>query len=68
MGQRTAKSTARQMRNELIPEWGSRPITEITRDDVVTLIEMIADRPGAPGARAYSLAVQLGDQPRVLRT
>ena len=44
-GQRTAKSTARQMRNELISEWGSRPITEITRDDVVTLIETIADRP-----------------------
>src|ERR1019366_8420952 len=31
------------IRRELIPKWGNRPIADITRRDVVELIEVIAD-------------------------
>src|SRR5262249_4377977 len=44
-GQRTAKDSEREIRKELIGRWGKRPITEITRSDVISLIEEIADRP-----------------------
>src|SRR5262245_27376717 len=44
-GQRRAKDTEREIRKELINRWGERPITEITRSDVISLIEEIADRP-----------------------
>jgi integrase len=42
---RTAKESAREIRNELISEWSDRPISELRREDVVSLIEDIADRP-----------------------
>ena len=38
-GQRTAKATERDIRKELIERWGDRPITEITRGDVIHLVE-----------------------------
>ena len=44
-GQRRAKDTEREIRKELISRWRTRPISEIARDDVVRLIEEIADRP-----------------------
>jgi integrase len=44
-GQRRAKDTEREIRKELISRWKTRPISEIARDDVVRLIEEIADRP-----------------------
>lgn len=44
-GQRTARGTEREVRKELIDRWGARPVTEITRDDVVRLVDEIADRP-----------------------
>ena len=44
-GQRTAKVAERDIRKELIARWAARPVTDITRDDVVALIEEIADRP-----------------------
>ena len=34
-GQRTAKVAERDIRKELIARWAARPITDITRDDVV---------------------------------
>ena len=43
--QRTAKVVERDIRKELIDRWAARPVTDITRDDVVALIEEIADRP-----------------------
>jgi hypothetical protein len=46
-GKRQAHRAAREIRNELIPHWGTKPITEITRRDVVELIEAIVDRPAA---------------------
>jgi integrase len=33
------------MRKELIAQWGERPISSITRDDVVILVEAVARRP-----------------------
>jgi integrase len=47
-GKRKGPVAAREIRNELVPHWGARPITEITRRNVVELIEQIVDRP-APG-------------------
>jgi integrase len=44
-GQRKAKDTEREIRKELISRWKARPISEIARDDVVRLVEEIADRP-----------------------
>lgn len=44
-GKRKAKDAERVIRRELIPAWRNKPIVEITRRDVVTLIEAIADRP-----------------------
>ena len=44
-GQRRARDVERDFKSELIPVWEDRPIVEITKRDVVTLIEKIADRP-----------------------
>ena len=41
-GQRKARDTEREIRNELIAELGERPITSITREDVVILVEAVA--------------------------
>lgn len=43
-GQRRGADVERDVRRELIPAWGTKPITEITRRDVVTVVESIADR------------------------
>jgi hypothetical protein len=43
-GQRWAARVARQIRVELLPTWGLRPITDISRQDVVALIDKIAAR------------------------
>lgn len=44
-GQRRAREAERIIRNELIPAWGDKPVVEIIRRDVVTLVEAIDDRP-----------------------
>jgi integrase len=44
-GQRRAREAERIVRNVLIATWGDKPITEITRRDVVRLVESINDRP-----------------------
>ena len=44
-GQRRSAQVEREIRKELIPVWRDKLITEITRADVVTLVEAIADRP-----------------------
>jgi integrase len=43
--QRTARVVERDIRRELINRWAARPVTDITREDVVAMIEEIADRP-----------------------
>jgi integrase len=41
---RKARETEREIRKELIPRWGKLPITEITRHDVVAMVDEIVDR------------------------
>jgi integrase len=53
-GLRSGKGTAGIVRHELIRAWRDRPISEITRRDVIALVEAILDRGGdkpAPGTR-----------------
>jgi integrase len=50
-GKRKAKVVEREIRNEVMSRLGARPVTEITRRDVVDLIEKIADRPAPAHAR-----------------
>lgn len=45
--QRTGARVAREIRNELISQWGALPVSAISRQMVVELIEKIVDRPGA---------------------
>ena len=42
--QRQHRSVERMVRNVLVPAWGDRPVTEITRRDVKKLVEDINDR------------------------
>jgi integrase len=47
-------ATAATIRRELVPAWGDRPVSEITRRDVIELVEAIRDRGGPkpePGTR-----------------
>jgi integrase len=55
-GKRKATVVEREIRRELIPAWGNRPISEIGRRDVVQLIEAIIDRnPEGTGAYARNV-------------
>jgi integrase len=54
---RRAPEVAAIIRRELLPEWGARPITEITERDVTRRIQAILTRGGerpAPGGRRRS--------------
>jgi integrase len=42
--QRKGDTVARELRNEFISRWGSRPITAISRQDVLTVIDEAVDR------------------------
>ena len=44
-GKRKAADAEREIRRELIPAWRNKPIAEISRKDVVSVIEAITDRP-----------------------
>jgi integrase len=46
-GQRKARDVEREMRKDLMPHWGNKPIATITHRDVIRLVEGIVDR-GAP--------------------
>jgi len=56
-GQRRAAHVRRIVNNALVPAWGGRLITDLTRRDVVHLVEQIDDR-GAPvyAAAAFGTA------------
>jgi integrase len=43
-GKRRGAADAREIRREVVPIWGKRPIAEIQRDDVVELVEAIRAR------------------------
>jgi hypothetical protein len=54
MIRRSGGETAAIIRRELVPEWGDRHVADITRRDVIRLVEAILDRGGAkppPGTR-----------------
>jgi integrase len=46
-GQRKAAAVEREMKKDLLPSWGDKPVTAITRLHITKLIEGIVDR-GAP--------------------
>ena len=50
-GKRKAEVVAYQLRKEVIPVWRDRFLSEISRHDVVDLIEKIAARPAPAFAR-----------------
>src|SRR5262249_41135161 len=54
---RTAHEIAQDIRREFLPQWGKRPITDITRSDVLNAVEAIVDR-GTP-AQARNLFAYL---------
>ncbi len=43
-GQRRADVSEREVRRELISRWGSRPVDEITKRDIVAMVDEIVDR------------------------
>ena len=47
---RTAGDTAAYIRRELLPVWGERPISAITRRNVVAVVQAVMDRGGARAA------------------
>jgi integrase len=49
---RTAAFTERDIRRELVSQWAERPVSDITRADVVALVEAIRDRPSPYSAHA----------------
>jgi integrase len=67
-GHRTAAVTEREIRRELISQWADRPISDITRSDVVALIQAIRDRPSPYSAHTtfgliralFSWGIELG--------
>jgi integrase len=49
-GQRKRATVEHQIRKELMSKWAGRPIAQITRRDIVNLIESIVDRPHPPSS------------------
>jgi integrase len=52
--QRSLKSMGREIRRELVPEWGNRPIKSITPSDVRTLIAKVRRRSEFNARKAWS--------------
>jgi integrase len=48
---RSGRMVAGYVRRELVPVWGERPVVDITRRDVIALVEGILDRGGERPAR-----------------
>jgi integrase len=48
---RTARTIEQLIRRELIPRWGEQPIADVTRADVITLVDEIVDRGHPEAAR-----------------
>jgi hypothetical protein len=44
-GKRTARTVGQLVRRELVARWGTTPITDIGRADVIAMVEEIAERP-----------------------
>jgi integrase len=54
--QRTGHDAARVIRNDLVSRWGNKPIADISKTDVITMIEDIAGRGQYAAAAAYKVA------------
>lgn len=54
-GNRTAAEARRIMHREVVPTYSSRPITDLTKADILTILDAIVDR-GAPVAANRTLA------------
>jgi Arm DNA-binding domain len=69
---RTARVAERDIRKELIPAWGARPVTDIARADVEILVKRIRERGapghGAPCAGLHQSHVQLDNRAERIRT
>ena len=50
-GARTARAIELRIRRELVARWGDRPIAKITRADMASMIDEIADRGHPEAAR-----------------
>lgn len=53
-GLRTARDAQNAIRRDLVPPWRGRPITSITKHDVIEVIEDIISRRGTPGRVCYA--------------
>jgi integrase len=53
-GLRTKRDAENTIRRDLVPPWRGRPITSITKHDVVEVIEDIISRRGTPGSVCYA--------------
>jgi len=49
--QRKGNDVARDLRRTFVPMWGERPVTGVTRQDVLAAIEAVRDRPAPVQAR-----------------
>ena len=65
---RTWEEVQWRIEREILPAWGKRPITSISRRDVIELLDAIVDRgvpvTANPHAERRTQAVQLGDRAR----
>ena len=62
---RTGHAVGQLLRRELVSRWGDRPITDITRADVIGMVEAIGDPSPSAARQAWlytSAAVWLGAQ------
>ncbi len=57
-GKRTAAEIERMLKVDVLPSWGSRPIQEITRRDVLKLVDKLTDRGMTTGANRTFAAVR----------
>jgi integrase len=53
-GLRTNRDVENAIRRDLVPPWRGRPITSITKHDIVEVIEDIISRRGTPGKVCYA--------------
>jgi integrase len=56
---RTAKAMSRTIRSEMISKWGDRPIGDITKSDVINLVEEVAARAPYQGHAVFEFTRSL---------
>jgi integrase len=56
---RSVKEIRRSLQRDVVPAWGDRPIAEITRRDIIALLDGIADRAPIQANRVFSMLRKL---------